>query len=808
MRYILCLVFSILAISAEANSFKVYSHPQEHLDTAHVVIHKKNGYWENIPLVLNIQATNHTVPVLYQTSRYKTADSGVIVECFFRIPKGILSSDTMDKCKVEVNKRRQGSYYTHNFAKHEGGKLVVSEDKWQMATQEWRDLWARRLHNYDERNEFEELVYKRWFGGLNEKKVPVYDQDVPQVKKIATYDASVDVLAKDVAPLAQFVPKDCYYIEWHNWQSFVQCINFAKKQWDNFSWGYVPQSGEEVIQKYKEKLGLSDEDVAFFDDKVDSVVMSGWDFYFAWGTNVALFIHTSEPCRLPESSRAIALSEQVFVYISSPFPENTNSLAYAIRHLQPQDSLRHASHFKKGRNECQLRDGEQQQIFAFFSRHWYERFHQPHWGILNTRLIDLDKRLRKVFLFKTIVAREFHMQSWPTLEDLSKLSLDKDYLNWLTHDLEDVEGTTRHTSLGKMFDNPAIEDISLDKVSKDEAKKYAYYKEYTPYHVRGYPPLSLQVFRQKDNWGLRFASGPIDSSYIWLRDFFLREKVTHQHKVFSGEALRYSFAINMDRLRMYQSLPEELGKILLIKGSLFDFAFDSLAASYWQKRYPPLDYSTFTRIPFNITLPDFFIGVLKKLVGDVKVTPSDFPGINKLTVPGGRASWEEFYPLLFSHNKQERNFTFSLDPHTLLRRNGSSETTTDKIPCDIRVAVDLKQAYTLRRRLFHLYVRYQGEISAKRRDFVNSIKDFIGNGMWEKTMKEQHIFPTKNLISDRLLQEIPHAQSKSRYHYSYYSSSDVFAKIPQIIRTFQLWNFYVSFRENHFVIEDYLTFEK
>jgi hypothetical protein len=386
-------------------------------------------------------------------------------------------------------------------------------------------------------------------------------------------------------------------------------------------------------------------------------------------------------------------------------------------------------------------------------------------------------------------------------------------MKWLFDEVKENNGI-EHKIYGKFYENPAIDTLKFDKVTKAEKEEYKKFESLYSRRWKQIDPLGIQILKNDKEHGYisRLYLSPISnrSQYRFLRDIVPEVKVIHSFDDVSGTAIGVSFALAGKFLKGF--IPINLPVILFIKAISFDFAPTSFAVRHWLGERPRLDGISYFRIPATIALPSSIL--LSGLPFAVNSVSSVYKNVERIT---NRIEISEFFPSYFTDPKGSILRYFSFDPLSLVRINKSiqKKELVDKIPADLRVFVDFKYGYMLRRKFWQELVKNRTFDSWSSYQKNNRLLAYLG--MQKESFNSKKNVEIKNYRISSLVDEnykrlysslpdYPEVKMKSGYSsftYSRYSpsASKCFKNLPDFFLRMTRLDFYTNIEENGIYIE-------
>jgi hypothetical protein len=665
------------------------------------------------------------------------------------------------------------------------------------------------------KNDLAKLIFT--FSGLNDIRdaVPMdkngepimepYDQEAPEPLTLP----QVNVTETDINPgLAKWVPRSCYFIEWKSFANFNTTLYGIADAFDKWSPGTYPLSGRQIIDKYIKEAGLKDNKE--FADNIESIALAGWDFYFQSGTSFLLVVKTKKASgKLPEAPFVSSPEKNIVVLATSEKLYKMALSAYGKKR-----SLSQLNNFAYSRKRLSVSENENELAFLYLSDYWLTNFISPRWLILTNRLSELDARLRFVNLLRICRMLETASDKLPELKDIKSCPfLSDDMKKWLFSGLIEDSGVIKDEKLGALYDHPSVDSIHFDKVSKEEASRYNNFKRLYTGRWKQIDPIALQLVKNKAGvFKTRLYVSPISrrSEFRGIRNFAPKSKVKHAIKKIDGTALTISVAVATPALKPFLrniTLPVNM----FVQLTSFDFAPSSYSPAYWLDPERVYDSISFLRIPAAVSLPSLAFNALIGMAGRMDIVPSDYEQINKVS-----ELERDGMNLMILEKKNEGLHYLGADPSTLIRirDNSSKEYINDSIPCDIRIYLNLINAYQLRRKLWFEAIKNRGIATWRRNNRIFRIQQFLGsisenakNNSVADNIKSLNIFPTKNIVKVYAMPKVRNVPLSARRGYTSSVLSHL-KKLPEVLLKITQIDSFISVEENALLFETHFRLFK
>jgi hypothetical protein len=325
-------------------------------------------------------------------------------------------------------------------------------------------------------------------------------------------------------------------------------------------------------------------------------------------------------------------------------------------------------------------------------------------------------------------------------------------------------------------------------------------------------PVAFKLVEAKDGvYKTRLYISPISnrSDFRSISSFAPKQKVKHRFREIKDKAFAVSVAVAAQPLRPFLK-GIELPVNVFVQLSGFDFAPSSYSPASWLEPDRAYDGMSYFRIPAAVSLPSLVFNSLIGLAGRVNLLPSDYDKISKID-----RIEESGFSLLVLEKKSEGLHYLGTDPTTLIRiRDDSSEKVVeDTVPCDIRLYLNLVNAYQLRRKIWFEALKNRGIATWRRMNRIFRIRQLFGlplyfdipQGDVIDSVKKFHIFPTQKTMA--YFREIPCVRNApaTRLSSSFILSS--FRKLPKpLLRIIQLGSF-ISVESNALMFESHFRFQ-
>jgi hypothetical protein len=219
---------------------------------------------------------------------------------------------------------------------------------------------------------------------------------------------------------------------------------------------------------------------------------------------------------------------------------------------------------------------------------------------------------------------------------------------------------------------------------------------------------------------------------------------------------------------------------------------------------------SYYRIPAAISLPSLAFNALTGLAGRINVTASDYDKIDRIV-----QAERNGFSLMVLEKKSEGIHYLGVDPSTLIRiRNNSSDKfETDSVPCDIRLYLNLINAYQLRRKLWFEALKNRGIATWRRnnrifriRQFLNSRSGNIANNLVVNNIKKLHVFPTQNIINVHNIPKLCNAALIDRRSYSSSVLRNL-SKLPKLLLEIIQIDSFISVEKNALYFESHFKIQ-
>ncbi|MDD5598042.1 MAG: hypothetical protein PHV82_08860 [Victivallaceae bacterium] len=772
----------------------------------------------------------------------ETADKDKF-ECIFLLPE--ILAEKLQKHKggmsVSVSAAPADSRYG---GLHDAGEAIadfsLDEAETAKLRKTWMHLLKRRLTadlaDYED-TEFETFMYMRlfnsvpeqrpdnWkkddaakllfsFSGLNDIRdaVPLdkngeplmepYDQEAPKPLALP----QVNVEKTEIEPgLAKWIPRSCYFLEWRNAGNFKATLSGFAQLFDKWSPGTYPLSGEQIIAAYMKKLGLDDKKIF---ENVEAIALGGWDFYFQSGSSVLAVLKTRTPVeKLPAAPYASSPEKNIIVLSNS---EKLHKMA--LNSYAKKRSLSQLNNFAYSRKKLGVANGEKELVWLYLSDYWLTNLISPRWMILNSRIARLDARLRFIYLLKICRMFETFSGKLPPLGELeADPFLRPEIKKWLFSGLLEKDGIVQDEKLGTLYKHPPIDQVPFDKVSKKELADYNNFKRAYTGRWRQIDPIAFQFSEDKNGvYKTRLYISPVSnrSDFRFIRNFAPVRKVKHSFRKIKDKAFALSVAVAAQPLKPFlKGIALPVNVFVQLTG--FDFAPSSYSPATWLEPQRTYDNMSYLRIPAAVSLPSLVFNSLTGLAGRVNLLPSDYDKISKID------RMEEIgFSLLVLEKKSEGLYYLGADPGALIRirDNSSSEIDEDSVPCDIRLYLNLINAYQMRRKIWFEALKNRGIATWRRMNRIFRIRQFFGlepdfdisRGRIIDSVKKFHIFPTRK--TNAYYRTIPCLRNTPASHWNSSFVLESFRKLPEpLLRIIQLDSF-ISVENNALMFESHFRF--
>jgi hypothetical protein len=714
-------------------------------------------------------------------------------------------------------------------------QVLKLQDRWKAAIKQQLSI---NLSHYED-TEFETFLYMRlfnsvpqqkpnnWkkddlsklfftFSGLNDIRdaVPLDKDDEPLMEAYNQAPPKplslpqVSVIKTDVIPgLAKWVPRSCYYIEWKGFKKFKSTLSGFTEQFDKWSPGTYPSSGDQIVAEYLEKAGLGDKKSL---RNIESIALAGWDFYFQSGTSILLVMKTKNPFKKLPAAPFVSSPEKNIIVLST----SKKLYKMALEAYAKKRSLSQVNNFAYSRKRLSVSKGESELVWLYLSDYWLTNLLSPRWLILSNRLAKLDARLRFVYLLKICRMLETASNKLPSLKEIkSSPFLSPKLKKWLFAGLVEKSEVIKDEKFGSLYKHPPIDAMPFGKVSKSEASRYRNFKRLYTRRWKQIDPIALQLVRNnKGVYKTRLYISPISnrSDFRSIQNFAPKQKVKHVIKQIDGKAFGLSVAIATPAFKPF------LGNIALpvnmfIQLVGFDFAPSSYSPASWLEPARSYDYMSYLRIPAAISLPSLAFNALIGMAGRINTIPSDYDGIDKIS-----ESMRDGFSAMILERKLDGIHYLGADPSTLIRirDNSSGKFKTDSVPCDIRLYLNFIDAYQLRRKLWFEAIKNRGIATWRRnnrifriRQFLNSISGSITNNIVVNNIRKMHLFPTQNIIYINGIPQLRNASSIGRRSYSSSILRNL-SKLPKIMLEITQIDSFISVEENALFFESHFQLQR
>lgn len=858
---ILVLLLPMTAVSATDSSIRIVTAPGQNLAMGEMIVPLTGLSYlaeENLPdhdLRPGIQTPGEIhLPFLYPV-RHRT-DDGQAIRWLFRVPPGVLPSDAVKLSEVPIVISKDDGNYPWSIFQRTSAVQIEDVAEFSRLESVWKTRFLkqlrRRIENFED-HELELLLQLRWSGivtdqsrwswkrdeitrflfsisGLNDVRdaLPQKPGEVlrksgktvkpPEPILLPPVDSKAVIIPAEVSPLADRIPRSCWYAEWNSWEEFRAALEYLAGQFDRWSPGTWPLSGRELIDRQLQLLGVGPAEEPGLVGNVDSVALAGWDFSFQSGTSLLLVIRYNE--------KAVAgkqYPDRVRVFCSSD-----KLLRMADSTKKKGRSLRQDAAFQAARMKLAAATSETELGFVFLSDPWLTNLLSPRWQILGDRLNRIDARIRLARLLSFVQAAEEGKVTPVSLSEMKKRPLlPGDWQTWLLQDLQEKDGHLVHQTLGGLYNHPAVDGIDFDQVTEGEAAGYEEFKRRYTSRWRRMDPIALQLVRTGEH-GLfrsRLYVSPISnrSEVGQMRRFVPNPKVVHQMEDADGLAMGVSVAIASHGFGGMIPVPIPLPVNLFLRLYAWDFAPTSYRSSTWRMTEWPQDEISWARAPFVVGVPTLLTAMMPGF-GLRPVASDDYPG---LEVIGGIPPLMATYSL-FSLAVEGSGFRYlSLDPGSLLRFRDrfQGKFVPDPRPCDLRVFLDLKNGFMLRRKIWQLAVMNRSLAGWRRLNRMKRIGQLLGwwgknatvheldqvaaglkkNSLkypFQKMNKEEHLFPVDPIINDNLPESIPDQINRQARNPNWGPSVHrVFDELPSLLQQVLRMDLFVSVEEDALLFE-------
>ncbi len=862
MKHIFLIFILIIVISANTvyaknkvlDPAKIYIKDGQQLSYVSCTFHPDNKKIKNPVYRLKFSETidkkETTYQPLYTVFKKGFDAKGEFIKCIFRINADVFEIIAPESLHLSLQTNSY-NYYTPDNQLVKSYKIIKNPTEVAQIEQEWKNEFKGFLINEinaNEDHEMELLLYLRFFKKLppenknySWKKEPILkflytisglndiSDAIPTEKKLTLKNEKYiknpptpillpQVASKEVSmksnnsPLSKYIPRSCYYLEWDSMENFTGTFNFIASEYDKWSKGTYPKSFGEIYKFHLKRLGLFEKDFANLKNNVKAIVIAGWDLNIQSGTNLLMVIQTEKAISLSKSS-AFQKSLPGNILILST---GKKLLKMAINCFDKGRSLSQVNNFKYSRKRLKCKGKKTEKAFMYLSDYWLTNFISPRWTIFNNRLNTIDAKIRMVYLLKSIYKAEKNSFTLPTLVEIkNKTLLPEKWNNWLFNGLEDKNGKIRHIDYGGLFNHQPIDTLKFKKVTETEYKNYESFKRIYQRRWRQMDPIALSIFHDNEEkkWGSVLYVSPISnrSNFRFVRGMTCNPKIKHSFDTFNGQAFGVSVAIATKMFGFWLrgvTLPMNL----FVQFTGLDFASSSYLPAYWLEDTRKQSVLSFMRMPGAFAVPELLISGVTPMFRWVNRVKSQYAGIDKIDTPADRTG---MFPLYILSPQNSGTAYLGLNPNTLstIKNSFSKDKMQDSKACDIRVFLNFKNAYMMRRKLLQLAVKNRGIDAWRIHNRLFRISKLLGFEMSkEKEFKSDilnsNIFPTKSIISDYIIKRMPDLiNHKSSSSWSR-PIMDEFKKLPELFLKLLNIDFFVSIEDNAILIETDYQFDK
>jgi len=552
-------------------------------------------------------------------------------------------------------------------------------------------------------------------------------------------------IPETLSPLAKYIPRSCYYIEWQNIPDMLDTLYYLAYQFDKWNKGLYSLTGIQILKKNFNKLGISIENFnKELSGKVTNIVMAGWDFYFHSGTNFLLIIKTKAPIDINKFKTKFVKTFDKNIYL---FCTSKKLFNMALNSYTKGKSLRQQNNFKYSRKKF---NPSKEKLFIYLSDFWLINFLSPRWRILTDRLNTFDTKAKIIFLLKSIYAFEHNSTTWPPLNTIlnSNFIKNEDFKEWLVQDIFEKNNKIFHKKYGKLYNHPPIDELEFKKVSNKEKRLYEKFKQLYTQRWQKIDPIAFSIVKHTDTLcEAKLYVSPISnrSSYNFLTSFVPDIKTPHEPLRLNNTAITASVAFKTLFLRQFFS-PLKLTLNMFLKLYCYDFCLPFYTPSNWLNSPPKLDFFSCFHIPISAGIPVSLVDALMAVWKRLRKLKSPFKNIFiiKHTRPGSKKEKRDFTPVFLT---QLENFPYvfvSPNPDTLKRirndltKNLLPKASLEKIPCDLRIIFNFKTGYSLSHSLFYWAVKNRTIESWRRRSFLLRLYYYLGMPIEIFTSKPFH----------------------------------------------------------------------